>query len=96
MGLIDRITDILIERRMRMERIDVVNPDLNDGSAAFKRVLNTLRENKVMVATKDDGIYVRMAGNESDGQAFTLEWGKVYSFDEGSRNRVPEKFKQIR
>ena len=46
----------------------------------FKRVLNTLRENKVMVDTREDGIYIRMAGTESKGECFSYEWAKVKSF----------------
>ena len=46
----------------------------------FRRVLNTLRENKIMVKTEDDGIYIRMAGNEKRGECFSEEWAKVKSF----------------
>ena len=46
----------------------------------FKRVLNTLRENKVMVQTREDGIYIRMAGREENGECFTYEWDKVKSY----------------
>ena len=46
----------------------------------FKRVLNTLRENKIMVDTREDGIYIRMAGTESKGECFTYEWAKVKYF----------------
>lgn len=47
----------------------------------FKAVLATLKNNKVMVKTEEDGIYVRLAGKESKGEAFSLEWGKVLSFE---------------
>ena len=54
------------------------------GSASpedeFKRVLNTLRENKVMVQTREDGVYIRMVGREEKGECFTYEWPKVKSF----------------
>jgi hypothetical protein len=46
----------------------------------FRRVLNTLRENKVMVKVEDDGVYIRMAGVEDRGECFSLEWAKVKSF----------------
>lgn len=47
----------------------------------FQAVLKTLKNNKVMVDTREDGIYVRLAGKEENGEAFTFEWGKVYSFN---------------
>lgn len=94
MSFIDKLTDYLIARRLRKEKIDVHEFE-SSKIAGFRRVLNTLMENKVMVSTKEDGIYVRMAGNESKGEAFSLEWGKVYSFDEQVRKTVPENFKSI-
>lgn len=53
---------------------------VRSASEHFKAVLQTLKHNKVMVKTEADGIYVRMAGNESKGESFSLEWGKVVSF----------------
>lgn len=77
--MIEKLTDWLIKRRMKQLHIPVVM-----GSATqrdeFKRVLNTLRENKIMVDTREDGIYIRMAGIESKGECFTYEWAKVKSF----------------
>ena len=34
-----------------------------------------------MVITKEDGIYVRLAGNANEGEAFRYEWGKVVDFE---------------
>ena len=48
---------------------------------AFKRVLKTLKNNKSMVEAREDGIYIRLAGKEQNGEAFTLDWGKVYSLN---------------
>ena len=77
--MIEKLTDWLIKRRMKQLHIPVVM-----GSASpedeFKRVLNTLRENKVMVQTREDGIYIRMAGREEKGECFSYEWAKVKSF----------------
>jgi hypothetical protein len=77
--MIEKLTDWLIKRRMKQLHIPVVM-----GSATprdeFKRVLNALRENKIMVDTREDGIYIRMAGNESKGECFSYEWAKVKSF----------------
>lgn len=49
---------------------------------AFAKVLQTLKNNSVMVDTREDGIYIRLAGKESKNEAFSLEWGRVYSFNE--------------
>lgn len=77
--MIEKLTDWLIKRRKKQLHIPVVM-----GSASpedeFKRDLNTLRENKVMVQTREDGIYIRMAGREEKGECFTYEWAKVKSF----------------
>ena len=54
---------------------------------AFSRVLKTLRNNKSMVQAREDGIYIRLAGNEKKGEAFTLEWGKVFLFGEKSNTQ---------
>lgn len=75
--MIEKLTNWLIKRRMKQLHIQVDN---NTPKDEFKRVLNTLRENKIMVDTRDDGIYIRMAGTESKGECFTYEWAKVKSF----------------
>ncbi len=77
--MIKFITNWLIKRRLKQLHIPVVMGSVS-ADDEFKRVLNTLRENKVMVKVGDDGIYVRMAGNEKKGEAFSLIWGKVISF----------------
>ena len=88
--MIEWLTDYLIKRRLKKEHITV--PAYSSNSIdnfnydnfrrnEFKRVLNTLRENKVMVCTRRDGIYIRLAGNEDKGQCFSLKWAKVKSFD---------------
>lgn len=54
-------------------------------NVAFAAVSKSLKNNKVMIDTREDGIYIRLAGNESKGEAFTLEFAKAYSFDENER-----------
>ncbi len=56
----------------------------------FRKVLKTLKMNKVMVKTEKDGIYVRLAGKESCGEAFSLEWGKVLSFPIENENKLAD------
>jgi hypothetical protein len=75
--MLELITDWLIKRRLKKEHIDVTGLIKNPKSEAFSRVLNTLSVNKVVVVTKDDGIYIRMAGDESKGEAFSKEFVKV-------------------
>ncbi len=52
---------------------------------AFKKVLNTLKANKVMVKLMPDGIYTRLAGSEGKGEAFTLSWANSYPFQNQKR-----------
>ena len=77
--MIEKLTAWLIKRRMKQLHIPVVMGSVSPEDE-FKRVLNTLRENKVMVQTREDGIYIRMAGREEKGECFTYEWAKVKSF----------------
>lgn len=77
--MIEKLTDWLIKRRNKQLHIPVVMGS-DSPEDEFKRVLNTLRENKVMVQTREDGIYIRMAGSEEKGECFTYEWAKVKSF----------------
>jgi len=56
------------------------DPESTDPSHHFRAAQIALRENKVMIVTKDDGIYVRLAGNANEGEAFRYEWGKVIDF----------------
>ncbi len=74
-----RLVDWLIKRRLRQLHIPVVMGSVS-ADEKYKRTLNTLRENKVMVKMDETGIYVRLAGVEKRGEAFSLEWGKVISF----------------
>lgn len=78
--MIEKLTDWLIKRRMKQLHIPVDMYDISP-QAEYLRVLNTLRENKVMVDTREDGIYIRMGGNESSGECFSYEWVRVKSFN---------------
>ena len=70
------------ERRLRKEIESTVtyDPNSKDSEHHFRATLRTLSENKVMVITKEDGIYVRLAGSPNNGEAFRYEWGKVVDF----------------
>lgn len=58
-----------------------MNTDVSYKQECFRKVLNCLKNNKVMVDTRDDGIYIRLAGNEDKGEAFTLHFANAYPFD---------------
>ena len=77
--MIELLTDYLIKRRLKRDHI-TVRPSTAKPIQEFRKVLNTLRENKVMVDTREDGVYIRMAGNEKNDECFSLEWAKVKSF----------------
>ena len=74
-----KLVDWLIKRRLKQLHIPVVMGSVS-ADEQYKRTLNTLRENKVMVKMDETGIYVRLAGVKKRGEAFSLEWGKVISF----------------
>ena len=44
----------------------------------LEKVCNTLNNGKYMVDIREDGIYIRLAGNEDSGYAFSEEFVKVY------------------
>ena len=73
-----KFADWLIQRRKKQLHIPVVVGSTSPEDE-FRRVLNALRENKVMVKIMEDGIYIRMAGDVNKGECFSLEWVKVKS-----------------
>jgi hypothetical protein len=48
---------------------------------AFLRVQNTINNRKVFVSVEDDGIYIRLAGDENNGEAFSEKKIKVYDYE---------------
>lgn len=58
-------------------------PKKLDKEKEFQKVLKCLKNNKVVVDTREDGIYTRLAGRESDGEAFTLHFALAYPFPKG-------------
>ncbi len=51
-----KLVDWLIKRRNKQLHIPVVIGSASESELQFRRVLNTLRENKIMVITKEDEI----------------------------------------
>lgn len=77
--MIEKLTNWLIKRHLKKRHIKVSSHD-STPTAEFRRVLNTLRENNVMVETREDGIYIRLAGSRNNGESFSKEWVRAFSF----------------
>lgn len=45
----------------------------------FARVRKSIKNDKVMVQIRDDGVYIRLAGNDKD-EAFTTHWANAFPF----------------
>ena len=70
--MIEKLTDYLLKRRLKKSKISV---DIlaDKPSDDFKRVLNTLRENKVMVETREDGLMNGQKLNHSNYEIYFYE-----------------------
>jgi hypothetical protein len=78
--MIEKLTDYLIARRNKNLHKKITN-EMTAQDADFIRVLNTLRENKFAIKRiKDDGVYIRCAGNVEDDQLLNSDWIKIKSF----------------
>ncbi len=82
--MIEWLTDFLIKRRLKSNwcNTDTFHENISEREIQFRRVLNTLNSNRIMVRGEADGIYVRMAGSIEKGEAFSLIWGKVIDFED--------------
>ena len=63
--MLDKIEEFFIKRYLKKRQI-TINNRMSLEEKDFCKVLNTLRENKIMVLKKEDGIYIRLAGGESN------------------------------
>lgn len=48
---------------------------------AYIRVQNAIKNGKIFVSQEEDGIYIRLAGNENEGEAYSEHKVKVYTYD---------------
>lgn len=72
------ITDWIIKRRLNQRHVSIDMDNMSKQQIEFIKVINTLNKNKVMVKIGEDGnTYIRMAGDENQGECFSLEWVKV-------------------
>jgi len=62
MSLFEKMEEYFIKRNLKRR---MIVPKGTDDEIEFRKVLNTLRENKVMVEKRKDGIYIRLAGGEN-------------------------------
>lgn len=49
---------------------------------AYIRVQNAIKNGKVFVSQEEDGIYIRFAGNENEGEAYSEHKVKVYTYEQ--------------
>lgn len=61
------------------------NPNLRVGGSrkerAYVRVQNTVNNRKIFVSVEEDGIYIRLAGDENHGEAYSDRKVKVYDYE---------------
>lgn len=77
--MLEKFVDYLIKRRLKKRHITIDN-EMPESQQQYIKVLNTLRENRVMVITRDDGVYIRMAGFENNDECFSFDFVKVVDF----------------
>lgn len=44
----------------------------------LNKATKTFKGAKIMIWEKEDGVYIRLAGNVDKGELFSLQWIKVY------------------
>ena len=87
--MIEKLTDYLIERRHKKQNFNVGEISDTPEDRVFKRVLNTLRRNKVMVKLERDGVYLRLAGDWSMGGINCPGlYAKVVDFTDGDEDKI--------
>jgi hypothetical protein len=84
MSLIDKIEEYFIIRNLKKR---MIIPNGSESEIEFQRVLNTLRENKIMVETRKDGIWIRLAGS-GDHMINSSYFVKVVDFRENKINKI--------
>lgn len=84
MSLIDKIEEYFVKRNLKKRLIKAIG---SESEIEFKKVLNTLRENKVMVVTKKDGVWIRLAGS-GDDMINSDEFVKVVDFRNNKLNKL--------
>lgn len=48
---------------------------------AYIRVQNAVNNRKISISLEDDGVYIRLSGNENEGEAFSDTKVKVYDYE---------------
>lgn len=72
--------------KKKKEIIEPYNSLSRKPSHHFNATLKALKNNKVMVVTRGDGIYIRLAGDKNKGEAFRYEFAKVIDFSKNENN----------
>ncbi len=63
MSLIEKIEEYFVKRNLKRR---MIIPRGTESEIEFQKVLNTLRENKIVVDTRKDGVYIRFAGDRDN------------------------------
>lgn len=80
-------------QRLEDKNTELYQPDSNNPRHHFQSTLKTIKRNKLMIDTRDDGIYIRLAGRRYKGEAFRYEWGRVVEFNKQTTRE--QKLKKI-
>jgi hypothetical protein len=84
MNLIHKIEEYFIKRNLQRR---MIIPEGSESEREFRKVLNTLRENKVMVETRKDGIWIRLAGG-GENMINQDHFVKVVDFRDGKLEKL--------
>jgi hypothetical protein len=63
MSLIEKIEEYFVKRNLKRR---MIIPRGTESEIEFQKVLNTLRENRIVVDTRKDGVYIRFAGDRDN------------------------------
>jgi hypothetical protein len=84
MSIINKIEKYFIKRNLQRR---MIIPQGSESEREFKKVLNTLRENKVAVVTREDGIWIRLAGS-GENMINQDHFVKVVDFRDGKLEKL--------
>lgn len=72
----------MINEIKRLQQLANIKLNENfDPQAVFAAVKKTLKGDNVMSKIEKDGIYIRLAGSEQNGEVASKDWAKVFSFN---------------
>ena len=84
MKLIEKIENFFIRRNLKRR---MIIPKGSESEIEYIKVLNTIRENKVIVITKKDGVYIRLAGG-GENMINSYDFVKVVDFRDNKLKKI--------